>query len=183
LSNTQGPQASVLRGALKETDAKSKHAKLRILIKKHRKTLCKKETLVSNAKAAGTILDLEALTQYNDKHLDLSLKKIKLTASVTTASRILRPKLKRKLSASHPSEEASLAIAHRCGKGPYYARILREMAAQLLTDGTLPEKNQGKGGYHESLLDNPLIREALQEWVKGTLEVEKGGFIGRVCHY
>jgi hypothetical protein len=49
------------------------------------------------------------------------------------------------------------------------------MAAQLLSDGTMPEKHQG-----ESLLDNPAIREALQEWVKGTLEVEQGGFIGRV---
>jgi hypothetical protein len=28
------------------------------------------------------------------------------------------------------------------------------------------------------LLDNPAMRDALQEWVKGTLDVEEGGFIG-----
>jgi hypothetical protein len=54
------------------------------------------------------------------------------------------------------------------------------MAAQLLSDGTLPEKHQGVGAHHESLLDKPAICEALREWVKGTLEVEEGGFIGRV---
>jgi hypothetical protein len=54
------------------------------------------------------------------------------------------------------------------------------MTVQLLTDGTLPEKHQDAGAHHESLLDNPAIRDALQEWVKGTLEVEEGGFIGPV---
>jgi hypothetical protein len=44
----------------------------------------------------------------------------------------------------------------------------------------MPEKHQCVGAHHESLLDNPAIREVLQEWVKGTLEVEQGGFIGRV---
>jgi hypothetical protein len=172
------------RGILRETESKGKHAKLRLLIKQHRKALSKREILVSNTKAASSILDLEALSQYNDKLLELSLKKIKLVASVKTANRLLRPKLKQKISLSHPSEEASLAVSHRCGKGPYYARVLREMAAHLLSDGTLPEKHQGAGAHHESLLDNPAIRDALQEWVKGTLHVEEGGFIGRLnCLY
>ncbi|KAJ7843844.1 hypothetical protein B0H13DRAFT_2364549 [Mycena leptocephala] len=52
------------------------------------------------------------------------------------------------------------------------------MVAQLLADGTLPEKHQGAGAHHDSLLDNPAIHDALQEWVKGTLEVDEGGFLG-----
>jgi hypothetical protein len=86
----------------------------------------------------------------NDKLLELSLKKIKLVASVKIANCLLRPKLKQKISLSHPSEEASLAVSHRCGKGPYYARVLREMARQLLSDGTMPEKHQGGGAHHVS---------------------------------
>ncbi|KAJ7914000.1 hypothetical protein B0H13DRAFT_1873347 [Mycena leptocephala] len=170
-----GPAA---RGALKETVVKGNYAKIRLLIKQHRKALSKKEVLISNKKAASSILDLKALSQYNDKLLELSLEKIKLVASVKTTSRLLRPKLKQKISLSHPSEEASLAISHRCGKGSYYARVLREMVAQLLADGTLPEKHQGAGAHHEYLLDNPAIHDALQEWVKGTLEFDEGGFLG-----
>ncbi|KAJ7089009.1 hypothetical protein C8R44DRAFT_598557, partial [Mycena epipterygia] len=51
------------------------------------------------------------------------------------------------------------------------ARSIREMAAHLLLHGTLPENQQGKGAHHESLLLNPVIRESLQEWVKGGLEM------------
>ncbi|KAJ7794208.1 hypothetical protein B0H14DRAFT_2622102 [Mycena olivaceomarginata] len=171
---------SVNQSTTNEAEVKGNHTKLRHLIKTQKKALNKKEVLISNTKAASTLLNLEALSQYNDKLLELALKKIKLKTNLRTASRLLRPKLKQRLANSHPVEEASLAISHRCGRGPYFARVLREMAAQLLSDGTMPEKHQGVGAHHESLLDNPAIREALQEWVKGTLEVEQGGFIGRV---
>ncbi|KAJ7878322.1 hypothetical protein B0H14DRAFT_3130008 [Mycena olivaceomarginata] len=154
-----------------EAEVKGNHTKLCHLIKTKKKVLNKKEILISNTTAAATLLDLEALSQYNDKLLDLALKKIKLKTDLRTASRLLRAKLKQRLANSRPAEEASLAISHRCGRGPYFARVLREMAAQLLSDGTLPEKHQGVGAHHESLLDKPAVCEALREWVKGTLEV------------
>ncbi|KAJ7200169.1 hypothetical protein GGX14DRAFT_400853 [Mycena pura] len=97
------------------------------------------------------------------------------------ASRVRQRQIREKILACRPSREASdsEAIAHRCGKGKYYARLLRSMAIHVLTHGVLPEKDQGKGAHHESLLLVPAVSEALQEWVKGPLAVEKGGFVGR----
>jgi hypothetical protein len=142
--------------------------------------LVKKEKILTCAKAGSVVLDLEALTQYNDKKMELSLKRLKLTRSLRDASRLMRPRIKQKIRACNPTVEASLAISHRCGKGEYYARCLRSMATHLLTHGTLPENEQGRGAHHESLLLNPAVHEALQEWVKGTLDVKDGGFEGRV---
>ncbi|KAJ6493232.1 hypothetical protein C8R45DRAFT_1095739 [Mycena sanguinolenta] len=57
---------------INKIEVKAKHTKLRSLIKKHKKALCTKASLISNTKAASSLLDLEALTQYNDKLLELS---------------------------------------------------------------------------------------------------------------
>ncbi|KAF7377490.1 hypothetical protein MSAN_00171000 [Mycena sanguinolenta] len=159
------PKPAVHTG-LNETEVKAKHTKLHVLIKKHKKALSTKDSLISNTKAASFLLDLKALSQYNDKLLELSLKKIKLVASVKTTCPLLHPKLWQKISSSCPFEEASLAVSHCCRKGSYYARVLRKMVAQLLSDGTLLEKHQGASAHHESLLNNPAIRDTLQEWVK-----------------
>ncbi|KAK7020018.1 hypothetical protein R3P38DRAFT_2782422 [Favolaschia claudopus] len=161
-------------------EIKAKHRRLRKLIKKNRTELSKKATLLTNAGAAAAILDLEALSQFNDKSQELSLKRLRLIQSLKGAARIRIPQIKQRIQSLHPNKEASLAIAHRCGKGEYYARLLRSMAVHLLEHGTLPEKQQGKGAHHESLLLNPVVHEALQEWVKGTLDVEEGGFEGRL---
>jgi hypothetical protein len=163
-----------------EQDINNKHTRLQKNIKKLRSGLLKKETILTNAKAAASVLDLEALAQFNDKARELSLKRLKMVKSLHGASRLRRPQIKRKIQACNPTLEASLAISHRCGKGEYYARFLRSMATHVLTHGVLPERDQGKGAHHESLLLVPAVSEALQEWVKGTLAVEEGGFVGRV---
>ncbi|KAJ7675039.1 hypothetical protein B0H17DRAFT_1207904 [Mycena rosella] len=163
-----------------EVEIKAKHARLQKIIKKNRIELTKKLSILTSASAAASVLDLEALAQFNDKSLQLSLKRLCLIKSVPGASRLMRPLIRRKIKACSPTMEASAFIASRCGKGDYYARSLRKIAAHLLEHGTLPEKQQGKGAHHKSFLLNPRVCEALKEWVKGTLEVEEGGFVGRM---
>ncbi|KAJ7834295.1 hypothetical protein B0H13DRAFT_223307 [Mycena leptocephala] len=163
-----------------EAEIKAKHGRLQKFIKKNRNELTKKAAILNNAQAAASILDLEALSQFNDKSKELALKRLKLTQSLRGAARARIQQIKRRIQAINPTVEASLAISHRCGKGEFYARSLRSMAVHLLTHGTLPEKQQGKGAHHESLLLIPAVHEALQEWVKGTLDVDKGGFVGRM---
>ncbi|KAJ6488315.1 hypothetical protein DFH09DRAFT_1455819 [Mycena vulgaris] len=121
-------QSHLSRLAGQEADIVATHTKLRGLVKKTRTMLKKKATILIDQSAAGSILDLEAIDQYNDKLRDLSLKKAKLTSTLATAARRLRPRLKITLSRSHPAKEASLAVAHRCGRGEYFARSIREMA-------------------------------------------------------
>jgi hypothetical protein len=84
---------SVHQSTTNEAEVKGNHTKLCHLIKTQKKALNKKKVLISNTKAASTLLDLEALSQYNDKLLELALKTIKLKMNLTTASRLLRPKL------------------------------------------------------------------------------------------
>ncbi|KAJ7851303.1 hypothetical protein B0H14DRAFT_3662252 [Mycena olivaceomarginata] len=136
-----------------ELEIKAAHACLQKIIKKNRTELTKKLEILTNANAAALVLDLEALGQFNDKWQELSFKRLRTIKSLSSASRLMRSHIKRKIKTCNPKTEASMLVAHRCGKG-----------------------EQGKGAHHESLLLNPQVCDALKEWVKGTLEVEKGGF-------
>ncbi|KAJ7775727.1 hypothetical protein DFH07DRAFT_767134 [Mycena maculata] len=139
-------------------EIKAKHARLQKIIKKNLTELRKKLTILTDANAAASVIDLEVLTQFNNKSLQLSLKHLRLINSLLSASRLMRPHIKRRIKACNPQMEASTAVAARCGKGKYYARSLRMMAAHLVEHGMLPEKKQGKGAHHESLLLNPRGR-------------------------
>ncbi|KAJ7232731.1 hypothetical protein C8J57DRAFT_1250450 [Mycena rebaudengoi] len=163
-----------------EFEIKANHARLDKIITRNRTELTKKLTILTSATAAASVLDLEALAQFNKKSLELSLKRLRLVKSLPNATRLMRPHIKRKIEGCNPKMQASTLVASRCGKGDYYARSLWTMALHLLEHGSLPEKKQGKGAHHESLLLDPRICEALKEWVKGTLTVEEGGFVGRV---
>lgn len=54
------------------------------------------------------------------------------------------------------------------------------MAAYMEKTGELLRTKQGKGAKHNSLLDHPSVCRKLEEWFKGELPVEQGGFIGPV---
>ncbi|KAF8148809.1 hypothetical protein B0H34DRAFT_198739 [Crassisporium funariophilum] len=52
------------------------------------------------------------------------------------------------------------------------------MASHLIKTGELSVRRQGKGAQHDSLLNNPAIKSAVQNWVRGLLLYDKGGFNG-----
>ncbi|KAJ7289606.1 hypothetical protein C8J57DRAFT_1213936 [Mycena rebaudengoi] len=64
-----------------EIELKAQHARLQKIIKKNRSDLTKKLTILTDANAAGSVLDLEALAQFNDKWLGLSLNRLRLDAA------------------------------------------------------------------------------------------------------
>ena len=72
-----------------------------------------------------------------------------------------------------PDKTASLRIAsckpsqwkNHLTKGPWFARRLREMANHVLTHQQLPERRQGKGGKHASLLDQRGVRTAVEKFM------------------
>lgn len=163
----------------------ARHSYFRKLIKTQRKKLNSKKSLNSNAKVASILIDLEALYQFNDLRLQYEQERLRLIKKLETTPHRLHPRLKARISKIKPSENASIAVAARCTWGPTYARTIRSTAAFLLRTGLLPESKQGKGAYHESLLNRPEVSSALQKWVKGVLPFEEGGFVGRVsipCH-
>jgi len=122
------------------------------LIKSHHQKLQSSKAMLTNCAAAGTLMDLEAIDQYNDIFLCLSQKRTKLVTNLPSAS---------------------TTIAAYCPHGPHYAWTIWDMVAHLLRTGLLPELNQGKGAKHESLLNRTEISSALQAWVKGVLLFEK----------
>ena len=108
-------------------------------------------------------IELNALKQFNDLQIEHHRRKAK------------NPHLK-----LCPSLDASMTIARRLGRTNYYARRLREKLAHLYRVGELQVSKQGKGAVHQSLLSEPRVAAAIQNWVKGAVPVEKGGYIGRV---
>lgn len=52
-------------------------------------------------------------------------------------------------------------------KGAWYVRTLRSKAKHVRDCGKLPERQQGKGATHVSLLDNPLVPKAIQKFIGG----------------
>lgn len=72
-----------------------------------------------------------------------------------------------------PDKTASLRIAsckpsqweNRLTKGPWFARRLQKMANHVLKHRQLPERRQGKGGKHPSLLDQKDVRAAIEKFV------------------
>lgn len=157
------------------------HKRLRKQIEAQKKQLKKRKILASDTSAAHTLIDLEALGQYNDLRLTLANKKDDIKKSIPGLPSRLRTRTRTRWASIKPATDAANSVASRCGKGPFYARTLREMAHSLAKTGELPENRQGKGGYHKSLLAMPAVSSAVQQWVKGGLPFEKGGFNGRVC--
>lgn len=163
--------------------SKTDHQRLSSLIEKTRTKLRSKKSLVTDTTAANRLVDLEALKQYNDLRFKLSNEVLDLQKQLAITPRRLKHNIKKRISKIRPATDASNSVAGRCARGPFFAKSLRSMAHELFTTGRLPENNHGKGAYHESYLNRPGVSSALQQWVKGILPFEEGGFIGRVSHF
>ncbi|KAE9389954.1 hypothetical protein BT96DRAFT_834161 [Gymnopus androsaceus JB14] len=72
-----------------------------------------------------------------------------------------------------PSQTASEKVAKCFGKGPYYARRLRDEANHLLKTGQILETKQGQGAAHASLLNHHDIRESVLKFARRQLRPAK----------
>ncbi|KAF8607403.1 hypothetical protein BDV93DRAFT_591655 [Ceratobasidium sp. AG-I] len=50
-------------------------------------------------------------------------------------------------------------------KGAWYARTLRSKAEHIRSYGELPDRRQGKGAAHATLLDDPLVKKSLKTFI------------------
>ena len=88
--------------------------------------------------------------------------------------------MKKKQKKIQPAIQASMQVANLLSKTETYARHLREAANYLCRTGELPENNQGKGGAHATLLNQPGIASGVCRFVNGDIPIEEGGFDGRI---
>jgi hypothetical protein len=144
----------------------------------HQKRLRNKKLMLTDAKAAATILDLEALQQFNQIQYKLHLEICQQHIKLAEASPKIRRMLQMKMRSIRPATDASERVAELRSKSKTYSRRLREQARHLLRTGELLENNQGKGAHHESHLSRPSVVHALRRWVSGLVPSEEGGFEG-----
>jgi hypothetical protein len=159
------------------------YKELTSVIAAHQKRLRNKKTMLTDSKAATTILELEALQNYNKLQYTLHLQIRKQRAKLAAASPRLRYLLQNKMRIIRPAMEASERVAENRSKSSTYARRLREQARYLLRTGELLENDQGKGANHETLLSRPSVVQALRRWVNGLVPSDEGGFEGQVMYY
>lgn len=172
--------APLLQNGAGITNDERTHRKLRQQIETLRKKYKKKKTVLTDDNASTRMLDLEAISQYNDLQLKLLKEQKSLRSRLKNSPRVTQHRLRKRISSISPSMDASLSVARRLGKGSYFARVLRSMTNELFRTGRLPESRQGKGATHKSHLLNPRITSALRNWVKGLLPFDEGGFEGLV---
>jgi hypothetical protein len=159
------------------------YKELTSVIAAHQKHLRNKKTMLTNSKAAATILELEALQNYNELQYALHLRIHKQRAKLAAAAPRFRHLLQNKMRIICPAMEASERVAKNRLKSLTYARCLREQARYLLCTGELLENNQGKGANHETLLSRPSVVQALRRWVNSLVPSDEGGFEGQVLYY
>ncbi len=96
---------------------------------------------------------LKDLEKHNSKH---AIKSLSLLVAVSEYIK-LRARYKTSRTCKQPCLKASTAIAHRMGKGPYFARQIRYTELYLLKHRHLPpHKVHAREGHH-SLLDNESV--------------------------
>lgn len=96
------------------------------------------------------IADLAVISDFNV--LSHSLRQARHPAPAMTASlQIAQSKLSSTSIGGYP-----------ISKGAWYARQIRKKAKHIRETGSLPERSQGKGGAHASLLDAPDVQTAVK---------------------
>jgi hypothetical protein len=96
---------------------------------------------------------LKDIGKHDSKH---AIKSLSLLVSVSEYIK-LRARYKTSKVCKKPCLKASIAIAHRMGKGPYFARQIRHTELYLLKHRHLsPQKSHSREGHH-SLLDNESV--------------------------
>lgn len=77
----------------------------------------------------------------------------------------LRKRYKKNNKCTCPWKSASLKVAARMGKGPYFARSVRYATNFLIAHHRLPPYNCGKGARHLCWLDNEEVLLKIKLWL------------------
>lgn len=96
---------------------------------------------------------LKDVERHNSKQ---AIKKLSLLISVSEYIK-LRARYKTIKTCKKPFLNSSLAIARRMGRGPYYARQIRDTELYLLKHHHLPPRKVHSREGHHSLLDNESV--------------------------
>jgi hypothetical protein len=159
------------------------YKELMSVIAVHQKHLQNKKTMLTDSKAAATILELEALQNYSKHQYTLHLQIHKQRAKLAAAAPQLHHLLQNKMQIIRPLTEASECVAENQSKSSTYAQCLCEQAHYLPCTGELLGNDQGKGANHETLLSRPSVVQAHQQWVNSLVLSNEGGFEGQVLYY
>ena len=96
---------------------------------------------------------LKDVEKQNSKY---AIKALSMLIAVTEYVK-LRARYKKSNMCKQPCLKASIAIAHRMGKGPYFARQIRYHELYLLKNHHLPPRRVHSREGHHSLLDNESV--------------------------
>lgn len=128
---------------------------LSILIDQHIKWLRSCKVMQTDSSAGSKVIELEILRQYAGAHLELQRRLQKEKLKIQAAAPHLCNAMHKKIPHCYlqPAQTASNEVAACLGKGPYYARRLRDGVNYLLRTGQVLETKQGQGAAHASLLN------------------------------
>ncbi|KIK49712.1 hypothetical protein GYMLUDRAFT_253663 [Collybiopsis luxurians FD-317 M1] len=136
--------------------------------------------MLSDQQAANKVFDLEALRRYNDLRLELIEKREAWQKKIASAPSKIRPLLEARQPKILSAQQASQKVAYGCGKGPAFAKHLRNSANYILRTGLLPENCQGQGAAHASLLNDIRVSSKLRLWSDGLIAEEEGGWVNKL---
>lgn len=94
-------------------------------------------------------------------------RSIKMMTQLTAVSEFakLRARYRAHPMCHQPASKASLTIAYRMGKGPYFARQIREHERYLLRHQRLPPSKSGARHGQFTLLDNEGVVHAVRRYL------------------
>ena len=96
---------------------------------------------------------LKDLRKHKSEHM---IKSLSLLISVSKYIK-LRARYKTSKACKQPCLKASIVVAHRMGKGPYFARQIHYTELYLLKNHHLPPQKVHSREGHHSLLDNESV--------------------------
>lgn len=96
-----------------------------------------------------------------------TVKSIKMVTLLTAVSEYvkLRDRFEKHPKCKRPCLNASLAIARRMGKGPYFARQTRRNEVYLLKHKHLPPTKSGAQNGQYTLLDNETVLHGVRRYL------------------
>ncbi len=96
---------------------------------------------------------LKDVEKHNSKH---AIKKLSILIAISEYVQ-LRARYNKSKACKQPCLKASIAIAHRMGKGPYFAHQIRYNSLYLLKHHHLPPRKVHSREGHHSLLNNESV--------------------------
>jgi hypothetical protein len=104
---------------------------------------------------------IKDVERHNSKY---AIKTLSLLIAVSEYIK-LRARYKNSNACKQPCLKASIAIAHRMGKGPYFARQIRYTELYLLKHHHLPPRKEHSKEGHHSLLDNESTLQGVRVYL------------------